>query len=297
MTPAATSATSTLRPAPTHFTGKERDTESGNDYFGARYYASSMGRFMSPDWSAKVEPVPYSKLEDPQSLNLYAYVGNNPLIRADADGHAAGPMGCGGGPKCTPFKPAGLSRNEISGHAGGSQTLVGGKGSIGPVKVSGGAGYASGSGSYAVSGAGAAGSVSGSASVYHGEATAGSEKGLSSTTTGDALTAKGEANGTIGATSKGAGVAAGVEGHLDLASGSEALHYGWVTLTVSGEIGGGAAVDGSITTSGVDGKFGLSPGVGGSVELSVNWGGSGVTSSVSHGDSGTTVNPIKPPPE
>jgi RHS repeat-associated protein len=39
--------------APTehHFTGKERDAESGNDYFGARYYASSMGRWMSPDWS------------------------------------------------------------------------------------------------------------------------------------------------------------------------------------------------------------------------------------------------------
>ncbi|MBN9617470.1 MAG: hypothetical protein BGO25_08230 [Acidobacteriales bacterium 59-55] len=31
------------------FTGKERDTESGLDYFGARYYSSSMGRFMSPD--------------------------------------------------------------------------------------------------------------------------------------------------------------------------------------------------------------------------------------------------------
>jgi hypothetical protein len=31
-----------------------------------------MGRFMSPDWSAKVEPVPYAKLDDPQSLNLYA---------------------------------------------------------------------------------------------------------------------------------------------------------------------------------------------------------------------------------
>jgi RHS repeat-associated protein len=68
-------------------TGKERDTESGNDYFGARHYASSMGRFMSPDWSAKVEPVPYSKLDDPQSLNLYAYVGNNPLTGVDADGH------------------------------------------------------------------------------------------------------------------------------------------------------------------------------------------------------------------
>ncbi len=70
-----------------HFTGKERDTESGLDYFGARYYASSMGRFMSPDWSAKEEPVPYAKLDDPQSLNLYGYVGNNPLSRTDADGH------------------------------------------------------------------------------------------------------------------------------------------------------------------------------------------------------------------
>lgn len=69
------------------FTGKERDAESGNDYFGARYYASSMGRFLSPDWSAKAEPVPYAKLDNPQSLNLYAYVGNNPMIRIDADGH------------------------------------------------------------------------------------------------------------------------------------------------------------------------------------------------------------------
>lgn len=69
------------------FTGKERDTESGLDYFGARYYASSMGRFMSPDWAAKAEPVPYSKLDDPQTLNLYSYVGNNPLGRVDADGH------------------------------------------------------------------------------------------------------------------------------------------------------------------------------------------------------------------
>jgi RHS repeat-associated protein len=71
-----------------HFTGKERDTESGLDYFGARYYASSMGRFMSPDWAAKVSPVPYAKLDDPQSLNLYAYVRNNPLSRADLDGHS-----------------------------------------------------------------------------------------------------------------------------------------------------------------------------------------------------------------
>jgi RHS repeat-associated protein len=70
-----------------HFTAKERDAESGNDYFGARYYSSNMGRFMSPDWSAKVAPVPYAKLDNPQSLNLYAYVLNNPLIHIDADGH------------------------------------------------------------------------------------------------------------------------------------------------------------------------------------------------------------------
>jgi RHS repeat-associated protein len=69
------------------FTGKERDTESGLDYFGARYYASNMGRFMSPDWADKPEAVPYSDLSNPQSLNLYGYVGNNPLSRADADGH------------------------------------------------------------------------------------------------------------------------------------------------------------------------------------------------------------------
>jgi len=72
--------------------GKERDSESGNDYFGARYYSSSVGRFMSPDWSVQVEPVPYAELGDPQSLNLYAYVANNPLKARDADGHELVPL-------------------------------------------------------------------------------------------------------------------------------------------------------------------------------------------------------------
>jgi RHS repeat-associated protein len=70
------------------FTGKEHDSESGLDNFGARYDASSLGRFMTPDWAARPTAVPYSKFEDPQTLNLYGYVRNNPLWRADIDGHS-----------------------------------------------------------------------------------------------------------------------------------------------------------------------------------------------------------------
>src|SRR5208282_3172331 len=71
-------------------TGKERDTESGNDYFGARYFGSSMGRFLSPDYAdmnwGPVD-IPGADYEDPQSLNLYSYVHNNPLSNVDPDGH------------------------------------------------------------------------------------------------------------------------------------------------------------------------------------------------------------------
>ncbi len=62
-------------------TGKERDTESGLDYFGARYYGSSMGRFMSPDpsnWGVD--------FYNPQTWNHYSYVGNNPLSNTDPNG-------------------------------------------------------------------------------------------------------------------------------------------------------------------------------------------------------------------
>ena len=75
---------------PPRSTGKERDTESGNDYFGARYYASSMGRMMSPDYSDEddgPQAIPYYNPSNPQSLNLYSYVHNNPLTGVDPDGH------------------------------------------------------------------------------------------------------------------------------------------------------------------------------------------------------------------
>jgi RHS repeat-associated protein len=69
------------------FTGKERDTESGLDEFGARYYASSLGRFLIPDWADKPIAVPYAHFGNPQSLNLYSYVQNNPTTFGDPDGH------------------------------------------------------------------------------------------------------------------------------------------------------------------------------------------------------------------
>lgn len=70
-----------------HFTDKEKDGEDGLDYFGGRYYDPYQPRFMTADWAEKPEAVPYSDLSDPQSLNLYAYVRNNPVSRTDPDGH------------------------------------------------------------------------------------------------------------------------------------------------------------------------------------------------------------------
>jgi len=66
------------------FTGKERDSETGLDYFGARYYSGAQGRFTSPD-----APFADQHANDPQSWNLYSYVRNNPLAIVDPSGRAA----------------------------------------------------------------------------------------------------------------------------------------------------------------------------------------------------------------
>lgn len=64
------------------FTQKERDTETGLDYFDARYLASFQGRFTSPD-PLYLE---MTRLSDPQQLNTYAYCRNNPLRHIDPTG-------------------------------------------------------------------------------------------------------------------------------------------------------------------------------------------------------------------
>jgi RHS repeat-associated protein len=73
---------STSSGSTTHkFTGKERDGESSLDFFNARYYSSSLGRFLSPD------PDNAGSLEeDPQRWNGYSYARNNPLLYTDPDG-------------------------------------------------------------------------------------------------------------------------------------------------------------------------------------------------------------------
>ncbi len=70
------------------FEGKERDTETGNDDFNARYYSNRFGRWLSSDWSAVPEAVPYANLTNPQTLNLYAMVEDDPESSADLDGHS-----------------------------------------------------------------------------------------------------------------------------------------------------------------------------------------------------------------
>jgi RHS repeat-associated protein len=63
------------------FTGQKRDSESGLDFFGARYFNGAQGRFTSAD-----APLADQNQSDAQSWNLYGYVRNSPLRFADRSG-------------------------------------------------------------------------------------------------------------------------------------------------------------------------------------------------------------------
>lgn len=69
--------------SPNHFTGKERDSESGLDDLGVRYYSSNVGRMTTVDPSYAS-----ARMDNPQSWNRYSYVLNNPLELIDPTGEA-----------------------------------------------------------------------------------------------------------------------------------------------------------------------------------------------------------------
>jgi RHS repeat-associated protein len=106
------------------YTGKERDTETALYFYGARYYDSRIGRFISAD------SIVQSK-RNPQFLNRYSYVMNNPVKLIDPSGHVAtcgvwgsscGNSGvnnpCGNG-NCGPTPPSNsISQNSASGTGG-----------------------------------------------------------------------------------------------------------------------------------------------------------------------------------
>jgi RHS repeat-associated protein len=90
------------------FAGKERDSESGLDNFGARYFASTLGRFMSPDSTA------YSSSHNPQSWNLYAYTLNNPLKYVDPTGNTVEVTQCTDKEKCAQVLGAATGSKEAA---------------------------------------------------------------------------------------------------------------------------------------------------------------------------------------
>ena len=73
---------------PFRYTGRRLDPETGLYFYRARYYAPQIGRFLQTD--------PFGNRPD---LNVYAYVGNEPVNSLDPSGQA--PPGCGTG-SCPP---------------------------------------------------------------------------------------------------------------------------------------------------------------------------------------------------
>jgi len=72
--------TDTTLPTDYRFTGQRREGTIGLYDYGARFYDPALGRFLSAD---TVVPKP----GNPQALNRYAYVLNNPLKYTDPTGH------------------------------------------------------------------------------------------------------------------------------------------------------------------------------------------------------------------
>jgi RHS repeat-associated protein len=73
------------------FTAKERDLETGLDYYGARYNSGAQGRFTRSDPAMDLA----TSVSQPQQWNRYAYVSNSPLRKIDPDGAEEKDLGIG----------------------------------------------------------------------------------------------------------------------------------------------------------------------------------------------------------
>lgn len=68
--------------SPYGFTGQRHDASTGLYFYGGRYYDPQLGRFIQPDTVVQ-------DLSDPQFLNRYSYVRNNPVNMVDPTGNFA----------------------------------------------------------------------------------------------------------------------------------------------------------------------------------------------------------------
>jgi RHS repeat-associated protein len=116
--------TNTCTQNPYKFEGKERDSETQNDEFGARNYSWRFGRWLSADWSSLPVPVPYANLANPQTLNLYAMVADDPESFADLDGHEGGATGSGNNGTVMPGTPCTVQGCKEDGQSGQSRATV-----------------------------------------------------------------------------------------------------------------------------------------------------------------------------